>query len=112
MVRMHGYESEEYWLDEPNPAGQKGEGTAPEAGHYRCTHSSTKVSAMTRSEEDRDDPSAGKSGASPSAPGSGKKSRTVDVDPDTKIPPDPDSVPQASPVPDVPHALEEDRKAH
>lgn len=112
MVRMHGYGSEEYWLDEPNPAGQKGEGTVQAPGHYRCMQSSTKVSAMARSEEQRDDPSAGKSGASPSAPGSGEKSRTVDLDPDTKIPPDPDSVPQASPIPDVPQALEEDRKPH
>ena len=67
---------------------------------------------MTTSEEQRDDPSAGKSGASPSAPGSGAKSKTVEVDPDTKIPPDPQSLPQASPAPDVPHALKEDRKQH
>ncbi len=67
---------------------------------------------MARSEEQRDDPSAGKSGASPSAPGSGEKSRTVEADPDTKIPPEPGSVPEASPVPDVPRTLKEDRKQH
>lgn len=67
---------------------------------------------MARSEERRDDPSAGKSGASPSAPGSGTKSRTVEVDPDTRIPPAPDSLPQASPAPDVERTLKEDRKQH
>ncbi|HEU4487110.1 MAG TPA: hypothetical protein VFR96_16630 [Povalibacter sp.] len=66
---------------------------------------------MARSEEWRDDPSAGKSGASPSAPGTGVKSHTVTQDPDTRQPTPPDKVPQASPVPDVQKVLREnDRK--
>lgn len=63
---------------------------------------------MARSEELRDDPSAGKSGASPSAPGTGVKSDTVDRDPDTKHPPAPGKLPQSSPVPDVPEVLRKD----
>jgi len=62
---------------------------------------------MTRSEEARDDPSSGKSAASPSAPGSGVKSDTVDQDPSTRHPPDPKKIPQASPVPDVVRQLKE-----
>ncbi|MBB6093722.1 hypothetical protein HNQ60_002603 [Povalibacter uvarum] len=62
---------------------------------------------MARTEEGRDDPSAGKSGASPSAPGTGVKSHTVDADPDTRIPAE--ELPQASPVPDVVKTLKEDR---
>jgi len=65
---------------------------------------------MTRSEEDRDDPSAGKSAASPSASGSGVKSRTVMSDPDTQTRYSPDRVAQHAPVPDVAHDLEEARK--
>lgn len=62
---------------------------------------------MARTEERRDDPSGGKSGASPSAPGAGVKSHTVDADPDTRIPAA--ELPQASPVPDVVKTLKEDR---
>jgi len=65
---------------------------------------------MTRTEEDRVDPSEGKSAASPSGPGSGVKSETVLVDPDTKQPPDPRRLSQSSPVPDVLEVLREGRK--
>jgi hypothetical protein len=65
---------------------------------------------MSRTEELRDDPSAGKSGASPSESGSGRKSLTVFADPDTDTRYDPARVPQASPVPDVQRDLEEARK--
>lgn len=66
---------------------------------------------MTMStEEDRVDPSEGKSDASPSAPGTGRKSETVLADPDTRQPPDPGKLPQSSPVPDVLEVLEEGRK--
>jgi len=65
---------------------------------------------MARSEEDRVDPSSGKSAASPSAPGSGVKSKTVLLDPTTQQPPPPDALPQASPVPDVVHDLQKGRK--
>lgn len=64
---------------------------------------------MTRTETDRDDPSDGKSGASPSAPGTGVKSETVNVDPDTDPRRVHDKLPQASPAPDVLRALKEDR---
>ncbi len=65
---------------------------------------------MARTEERRDDPSAGKSGASPSAPGTGVKSQTVDADPDTRIPAE--DLPQASPVPDVVRTLKEGKDRH
>jgi hypothetical protein len=65
---------------------------------------------MTRTETDRDDPSDGKSAASPSAPGTGVKSDTVSVDPDTDQRRVHDQLPQASPVPDVVRALKEDRR--
>jgi len=65
---------------------------------------------MTRTETDRDDPSDGKSGASPSAPGTGMKSETVKADPATDEAKVAGSLPQASPVPDVERALEESRK--
>jgi hypothetical protein len=65
---------------------------------------------MTRSETDRDDPSDGKSAASPSAPGAGVKSETVNLDPDTDQQRVHDKLPQASPVPDVVRALREDRR--
>jgi hypothetical protein len=64
---------------------------------------------MSKTEEARTDPSAGKSGASPSAPGPVKRS-TVMEDPTTDPKAAADSVPQASPVPDVIRALEESRK--
>jgi hypothetical protein len=65
---------------------------------------------MTRTETDRDDPSDGKSAASPSAPGTGVKSETVNVDPDTDQRRVQDKLPQASPIPDVVRVLKEDRK--
>ena len=65
---------------------------------------------MTRTETDRDDPSDGKSGASPSAPGTGVKSETVTADPATDQQRVRDKVPQASPVPDVVRVLAESRK--
>jgi hypothetical protein len=65
---------------------------------------------MSRSEELRDDPSAGKSGASPSGTGTGEKSHTVFADPDTQTPPKRGQVPQVPPAPDVPKALDEARK--
>ncbi|HMN44139.1 MAG TPA: hypothetical protein PKE27_06195 [Povalibacter sp.] len=65
---------------------------------------------MTRTETDRDDPSEGKSGASPSAPGTGAKSETVKADPTTDEAKVADTLPQASPVPDVQRALEESRR--
>jgi hypothetical protein len=65
---------------------------------------------MSRSEELRDDPSAGKSGASPSGTGTGTKSHTVFADPDTKTPPDLGQVPQVPPVPDVLRDLDEAKK--
>ncbi len=65
---------------------------------------------MTRTETDRDDPSDGKSAASPSAPGTGRKSETVNLDPDTDQRRASEKVPQASPVPDVVRALREARK--
>ncbi len=65
---------------------------------------------MSLSEELRDDPSAGKSGASPSDSGTGRKSRTVFEDPDTRSKYGVDQVPQVPPVPDTERDLEESRK--
>lgn len=65
---------------------------------------------MSRSEELRDDPSAGKSGASPSESGTGHKSRTVFADPDTRSKYGPDQIPQVPPVPDTQRDLAEARK--
>ncbi|HEY6640823.1 hypothetical protein [Povalibacter sp.] len=65
---------------------------------------------MTRTETDRDDPSDGKSDASPSAPGTGTKSTTVQRDPDTDPVRNAGKLPQASPVPDVLRALKDANK--
>ena len=65
---------------------------------------------MSRSEELRDDPSAGKSGASPSGTGTGEKSHTVFADPDTETAPNLEHVPQVPPAPDVIKDLKEARK--
>jgi hypothetical protein len=65
---------------------------------------------MSRTEELRDDPSAGKSGASPSESGTGEKSRTVMADPDTRTEPASQHVPQSSPVPNTLKDLAEARK--
>ncbi len=67
---------------------------------------------MTRTETDRDDPSDGKSGASPSASGTGRKSETVQLDPQTDQLANADKLPQASPVPDVVRALREANEPH
>jgi hypothetical protein len=72
-----------------------------------CTR---EVATMVRTEEWRDDPSAGKSGASPSDSGSGEKSRTVFADPTTGTRPDPEKIPQASPAPDAIKDLETARE--
>lgn len=65
---------------------------------------------MTRTETDRDDPSDGKSDASPSAPGTGTKSETVNADPATDPAKAAGTLPQASPAPDVERVLHESRK--